>query len=434
MTSPVPSERAQIVWGRVGAGPLEVLVPLSGDTGLVGLLVLGPKRSGEPYYSDDADLLATLGNHAAVAIRNALAHQRVVLLNEELMKILGTIESGVIAVGANRKVSLFNGAAQELTALPGASVLGCDAGQLPPPIGAYLEAALRDRASHSQEEFSLPDTAGQRRPLVCSTTPLLSPRGDVVGAVAVLGDLSRLKELEQERRRLERLGSLESIASGLVHEIRNPLLAVKTFAQLMPARHLDGDFRDTFGRVTGREIGRIEQLLTRFRSLATTSAQPMGPVDIREPIRNALEALQPQIEAQRVTLRQVADGSPRPIAGNTSQLEQLFLNLCLNALQAMESGGELTVRVADLAEGAGTTLLVEVSDTGPGIPENLLETIFNPFVTSKPGGTGLGLAICRGIADAHQARLSAENHVERPGCTFTLEFPVPAAERARSRS
>jgi signal transduction histidine kinase len=100
----------------------------------------------------------------------------------------------------------------------------------------------------------------------------------------------------------------------------------------------------------------------------------------------------------------------------------------------MESGGELTVRVADLSEGGGTTLVVEVSDTGPGIPEDQLETIFNPFVTTKPGGTGLGLAICRGIADAHQAKLTAENHVERPGCTFILEFPVTAAERARSRS
>jgi two-component system sensor histidine kinase HydH len=369
-----------------------------------------------------------------VAVRNAVAHQRVVLLNEELMKILGTIESGVIAVGPNRKVSLFNEAAAELTGVAADSAMGREIGQVPAPISGYLEAALRNGVSHSQQEFSLPDAAGQRRPLICSTAPLLSPRADIVGAVAVLGDLSRLKELERERQRLERLGSLESIASGLVHEIRNPLLAVKTFCQLMPARHPEDGFRDTFARVTGREIGRIEELLGRFRTLATTSTQPMGPVDIREPIRDALETLRPQIEEQRVILRHIADGSPRPIIGNASQLEQLFLNLCLNALQAMEAGGELTVRVADLSQGGGTTLLVEVSDTGCGIPEDLIDTIFNPFVTTKPGGSGLGLAICRGIADAHQARLSARNNIERSGSTFTLEFPVPTAERIETRS
>jgi two-component system sensor histidine kinase HydH len=112
-------------------------------------------------------------------------------------------------------------------------------------------------------------------------------------------------------------------------------------------------------------------------------------------------------------------------------LQQLFLNLCLNAIQAMEPGGELTVRVADLSEGGGSTLIVEVADTGPGIPDDLLATIFDPFVTTKPHGTGLGLAICRGIADAHHARLAARNNAGRPGCTFTVEFPVPAGRPSR---
>jgi two-component system sensor histidine kinase HydH len=101
------------------------------------------------------------------------------------------------------------------------------------------------------------------------------------------------------------------------------------------------------------------------------------------------------------------------------------LNLCLNAIEAMDPGGELTVRIADLCEGGGTTLLVEISDTGCGIPEHLLATIFNPFVTTKARGTGLGLAICRSIADAHHALLSVRNNADRPGTTFTIQFPVP---------
>ena len=94
-------------------------------------------------------------------------------------------------------------------------------------------------------------------------------------------------------------------------------------------------------------------------------------------------------------------------------------------MEAMGTGGELTLRVADLSEGGGTTLLVEVSDTGTGIPEELLAKIFDPFVSTKARGSGLGLAICRGVADAHRARLRARNNSERPGSTFTIEFPVP---------
>jgi signal transduction histidine kinase len=279
-------------------------------------------------------------------------------------------------------------------------------------------------------EFSLPDAAGQLVPLVCSTSPLLSARG-IAGAVAVIADLSRLKELEQEKRRAERLESLEAIASGLVHEIRNPLVALKAFTQLLPIRYADADFRETFSRAGDREIGRIEDLLTRFRTLSSVSSQPMEPVDISGPLQDALETLRPILEEHRIQLRRVADGTPRSILGNASGLEQLFLNLCLNAIEAMEPGGELTARVADLSEGGGSTLLVEIADTGSGIPEELLATIFNPFVTTKPRGSGLGLAICRSITDAHHARLSARNNVGRRGSTFTIEFPVPVGKGTR---
>jgi signal transduction histidine kinase len=156
----------------------------------------------------------------------------------------------------------------------------------------------------------------------------------------------------------------------------------------------------------------------------------MEPVDISIPLRTALELLEPDMQARGITLRQVADGHPRHVLGHASQLQQLFHNLCLNALEAMEAGGELTVRVADLTEAGGMTLLVEVSDTGHGIPEHLQPVIFNPFVTTKSRGSGLGLAICSSIADAHRAQLRARNNTERPGSTFTVEFPVLAQRQA----
>jgi PAS domain S-box-containing protein len=414
--------KLRVAFTQIGA---EVVLPLLEEGQVIGLVCIGPKRSSDPYFSDDADLLTTLANQSSVAIRNAQAHQRVVQVNEELQKVLSTIESGVIAVGSKGKIALFNRAAEQLTGMPAHSARGRSVGELPTPLRDLLMSTERDGQSRSQEEFALPDAAGQLVPLVCSTSPLLNLRGATVGAVAVLADLSRLKELEQEKRRAERLAALEAIASGMVHEIRNPLVAIKTFSQLLPIRFQDKEFRETFSRVADREIRRIDDLLTRFRTLSSASSQLMEMVDISKPIEDTIETLRPRLEEHRVQLRRVADGAPRPIRGNTSQLEQLFLNLCLNAIEAMDPGGELTVRIADLCEGGGTTLLVEISDTGCGIPEHLLATIFNPFVTTKARGTGLGLAICRSIADAHHALLSVRNNADRPGTTFTIQFPVP---------
>jgi PAS domain S-box-containing protein len=409
----------------------EVVVPLREEGDLIGFIALGAKRSGDPYFSNDVDLLTTLANQAAVAVRNAQTHARVVHMNEQMNKVLETIESGVVAVGPRGRITLFNRAAEHLTGTSTKLALGQSPQGLPAPLAELLNSTAADGEPRSHVEFSLPGPTGQLVPLICSTSPLRGPGGATLGAVAVLNDISRLKELEQEKRRAERLASIEAIASGLVHEIRNPLVGIKTYAQLLPSRGASEAFRDMFSRTAGREIGRIDDLLSRFRTISGASREPMQTVDISGPLRDTLETLHAQMEDRQIRLRQVGEVAHRTVLGNPSQLQQLFLNLCLNAIQAMEPGGELTVRVADLSEGGGSTLIVEVADTGPGIPDDLLAIIFDPFVTTKPHGTGLGLAICRGIADAHHARLVARNNAGRPGCTFTVEFPVAAGRPSR---
>src|SRR5215467_1304977 len=408
----------------------DVVAPLLEEGRLFGIIVAGSKRSGSPYFSDDADLLQTLAHQSAVAIRNAQTHQRVLQVNEELQKTLATNESGVVAVGARGRVNVFNKAAEQLTGQAAETLKGRGIAELPPVLGRLIEDALADGHGHSQVEIALPDQAGQMVPLMCTISPLRNPQGTLTGVVAVFTDLSWIKELERERQRAERLASLEAIASGMVHEIRNPLVAIKTFTQMLPSKFGDPDFMRDYERTLGREINRVEGLLDRLHMMSSPSRQPMEPIDVTVPLDDTLSLIKPKLEARGVTLRPVKQGIYRQILGNASQLEQLFLNLCLNALEAMDSGGELTVRIADLSQGGGSTLLVEVSDTGCGIPEDMIEQIFNPFVTTKARGTGLGLAISRAIADAHKAILRARNHTERPGCTFTIEFPVPSAKPA----
>src|SRR5215831_14900370 len=408
----------------------DVVAPLLEEGRLFGLIVAGPKRSGSPYFSDDADLLQTLAHQSAVAIRNAETHQRVLQVNEDLQNKTATTESGVVAVGARGRVNVFNKAAEQLTGQAAETLKGRGIAELPPVLGRLIEDALADGHGHSQVEIALPDQAGQMVPLMCTISPLRTPQGALTGSVAVLTDLSRIKELERERQRAERLASLEAIASGMVHEIRNPLVAIKTFTQMLPSKFGDLDYLRDYERTVGREINRVEGLLDRLQMLSSPSRLPMEPIDVTVPLDDTLSLIKPKLVAHGITLRPLKHGIYRQILGNASQLEQLFLNLCLNALEAMDSGGKLTVRVADLSQGGGSTLLVEVSDTGCGIPEDMIEQIFNPFVTTKARGTGLGLAISRAIADAHKAILRARNHTGRPGCTFTIEFPVPSAKPA----
>ena len=401
----------------------EVVVPLVEENVLIGFLLLGAKRSGDPYFSNDADLLTTLANQAAVAVRNAQTHARVVQVNEEMRKVLETIESGVVAVGPRGRITLFNRAAEQLTGTSAETARGQSPECLPAPLGAALRATSSDGEPRSQIEFSLPDAAGQMVPLMCSTSPLRGPDGAPLGAVAVLADMSRLKELEQEKRRAERLASIEAIASGLIHEIRNPLVGIKTSRSSSLAWRQRGVPGDVLA-VSGPRDGRIDDLLSRFRTMSRASQHPMEMVDVSDPLRDTLETLHAELEDRRSRLRRVGEQTRRPVLGNASQLQQLFMNLCLNAMQAMEPGGELTVRVADLTEGAGARCSSKCghrsrhSRAPPG-------TIFDPFVSTKPHGTGLGLAICRGVADAHRARLRARNNSERSGSTFTIEFPVP---------
>jgi PAS domain S-box-containing protein len=430
VTSAEPSGPSSDLRDALRSLRAEVLIPLREEGDLIGFVVLGAKRSGDPYFSNDVDLLTTLANQAAVAVRNAQTHARVVHMNEQMNKVLETIESGVVAVGPRGRITLFNRAAEQLTGTATKLAHGRSPECLPAPLAELLTSTAADGQPRSHIEFSLPSAAGQLVPLMCSTSPLRGPGQAILGAVAVLNDITRLKELEQEKRRAERLASIEAITSGLIHEIRNPLVSIKTYAQFLPSRGTSEEFREMFSRAAVREIGRIDDLLDRFRTMSRASHYPMETLDVSVPLRDTLETLHAQMEDRQIRLRQVGDGAHSSVLGNASQLQQLFLNLCLNAIQAMEPGGELTVRVADLSESGGRTLIVEVADTGPGIPENLLATVFDPFVTTKPHGTGLGLAICRGIADAHHARLGARNNVERPGCTFTVEFPVPSARPA----
>ncbi|HEU4367395.1 MAG TPA: ATP-binding protein [Methylomirabilota bacterium] len=418
-----PGVAAGALYDRLLQVNWSLLLPVVSDDSLLAVIAVGPKLSGDAFYQQDLDLLMTLANQAGVAIKNAQLYTAVVVANEYLENIAATMESGVIAVDAGGCVAMVNRAAERLTGLTEAAK-GGSASVLPACLGEPLLAAVADGQARTLPEVELPTAVpgaegSASRPVICTVSPVRDPAGAVLGAVAVFSDLTPLKELEVERRRAERLAYFQALASGIAHEIKNPLVAIKTFAQLLPRRQSDERFLEEFGRITSRETDRIERLADRLRTLSRPSGGPRHPLDVRGPVGDAVELVRPTLQEENQTLTAVLGADPCIVLGNGAELEQLFLNLMLNAHEATPSGGGVTVEVT----GTDTHVIVAVSDSGPGIPPELLERVFEPFFTTKARGSGLGLAISAGIAQAHGARLRAGN---RPtgGAIFTVEFPV----------
>ena len=395
-----------------------LVLPVISDSGVIALIAVGPKLSGDPFYPQDLDLLMTLANQAGVAIKNARLYAQVVLANEYIENIVATIESGVVAITSAGQVAMFNRAAERLTGLAAEAVKGRPVAILEACLSEPLLASVADGQARTNPEVEL--ACGERtRPVMCTTSPLRDPDGIVLGAVAVFSDLTPLKELEIERRRAERLAYFEVLASGIAHEIKNPLVAIKTFTQLVPRRRDDARFIDEFTRVVGREIERMERLLERLGALSRPGRHPRYPLDVRAPVADALEVMQATFDEKGIAVTATLCEQPCLVLGHHAELEQLFLNLVMNAHEATPPGGTVHVELAH----DGQHVIVSVADTGPGIAPELVERVFDPFFSTKERGSGLGLAICAGIAQTHGARLRATNG-PGGGAKFFVEFPV----------
>jgi signal transduction histidine kinase len=215
------------------------------------------------------------------------------------------------------------------------------------------------------------------------------------------------------------------MAFGIAHEIKNPLVAIKTFAELVPEQYQDEDFRENFSRVAVKEIERIDELVGRLRGFGEPESRPLQHISVLEPLDDTLSLLQGQLAQCGIQTEHRYESNIPLIRGDFAQLKQLFINLVLNAIEAMEQGGILTVTARSRPQRDGSSsVVVEVGDTGVGISDAVSDRLFEPFVTSKPRGSGLGLSISRGIADAHHATIRIARRSPLPGTTVTVEFPA----------
>lgn len=401
---------------------------------LVGVMLLGPRRSGRIYGTVEQNALGVLCGQLAVAIENAQLFtevQNAKIYNETLLQNLTT---GVIAADSNGAITVFNREMEEITGLRSAELLGRKMSNLPEQLREIFEVTLTSGERQSDREIVL-RAEEKVTTLRVSSSTFHGQNGDSLGALMVLTDITALKRLEMQIRRSDRLASLGTLSAGMAHEIKNPLVSIKTFAQLLPERYQDSDFRETFFSLIGHEVDRIDSLVNQLLRFARPAKPLLKPMHVHEVLEKALLLVGHRLYQKEINLTRSWSADVDTIRADADQIEQVFLNFFINALDAMTTGGSLTVSTdvcttaswpAALPGDAGDVqeiLRVTVQDNGHGIKPEDVPHVFDPFFTTKDYGTGLGLSVVHGIVQEHGGQIEVESELNR-GTSFHILLPL----------
>lgn len=255
----------------------------------------------------------------------------------------------------------------------------------------------------------------------------VNPVGETIGKIVIFRDLTQVYKIQEEILRMDRLISLGKLASGIAHELRNPLAGIKTTAQaLSEEMTFDDSKREYLNRIT-KEIDRLNELLKSFFSFAKPQNLNLTSCYIKDIVNEIIPFLIKEIADKGIRFIEVYHPQLPKIQVDKNQMHQVFLNLFLNAIQAMPSGGELRIQATPLVS-TGPDGIVQrfirilISDTGKGIPANLINKVFDPFFTTKPKGIGLGLSIAYQIIKKHEGTIQVQSEWER-GATFDIRLP-----------
>jgi len=425
--------KARQTHAALRAGGVEVLVTLGRRGQLLGLVLLGPRRSGDAYFKNDLGFVEAVADLASIALENALLYRQRIQMLEYSERLLESLDSAVVAIDVDGRITSFNPAATKLLGLSD-EYHGALMHVLPSEIGWALVLALSGGWHPREVEVTIDHVVRGVLHVIISTAVLHDDEKRVSGALVVVTDLSAVKALERNQRRVEHLAIMARFYAGIAHEIRNPLAAISNLIAMLPDRFDDPEYRDTAVRLLPMEVARIVRLADRLRLMAPSEGGKLSVVSIPPLLHDIVAIHSPTAHEQQVKIElHCAENLPK-ISGDPGQLVQLFVNLLRNAVEAMPAGGTITIE-ADRSKGrvGADSVVVRVLDEGVGIDPTVRPKIFEPFFTTKPSGTGLGLSICREIADFHRARLAlVPRSLIDGGTAAEVEFPSLPLESSSS--
>jgi two-component system nitrogen regulation sensor histidine kinase GlnL len=342
-------------------------------------------------------------------LENALLHEETTLQKTLAETLLKSIPPGIVAIDEHGIIRSFNPMAEQLLGIPAAKALNKAAEAAGHEIADALRETLEtDRATstrHWVEKKTKRSLAAETRRLLDRQVPL--------GAVAVIHDLSAEESMRQKQEVVDRAAFWADLAASMSHEIRNPLVAIKTFAQLLPERFEDADFRKEFNEIVVQEIDRLDNIIKQIHAFAHPPELELKSIDVRAPMEKAVDIarLRFGLNGGVALQTQLPDDLPS-VLGDENALAEAFAHLLANAAEAVSTTDKprITLSAKPLREGKHDAgVVVTVKDNGKGIAPELKDKIFSPFATTKARGMGLGLPIVKRTVFDHKGRVDVDS-------------------------
>jgi PAS domain S-box-containing protein len=412
---------------------LNYYIPCTVVNRVIAVLGLGKTMDGDFLSSEDVALLETLAGYIGIALQNARLYaslaqkaQEYERLKEFNENIVESVNIGIFAVDLNDNIESWNSQMELMYQLPRTRAVGRSLAEVMPP--SFCEDFLRVRENpgiHNLYKFRLATQEGQERVVNIAIAPLLSRDFNIVGRLIILDDITERIELETQLSHADKMSSIGLLAAGVAHEVNTPLAVISSYTQLL-AKQLQGDEKrsELLDKII-RQTFRASEIVNNLLNFSRTSGTEFGEVDLNRIIHDTLALLEHPLHKARIQV--IGDLAPDLplIYGNQGKLQQVFLNLFLNARDAMPEGGTLRVTTSGHHE-----VQVAIADTGTGIAPEHIHKIYDPFFTTKQrpkqggtGGTGLGLSVTYGIIQEHAGTIRVESR-QGEGTHFYLEFPM----------
>jgi len=402
----------------------------------IAVIGLGRTIGGDFLSSEDVELLESLASYIGIALQNASLYARLEekigefeRLKEFNENIVESINVGILALDLDDRIESWNAQMEAMYALSRAEAIGQELSAVfPVEFIEALEGFRNEQGVHHLYKFPLTTRAGEQRAANIAIAPLLSRDFISVGRIILVDDITERVSLETQLAQADKLSSIGLLAAGVAHEINTPLAVISSYAQML-SKQLKGDARlgPVLDKITQQSF-RAAEIANGLLNFSRTSTTEFRDTNLNQVIRDTLSLLEHQFKtAQIIVDLELAEELPS-IHGNPGKLQQVFLNLLLNAKEAMPGGGRL--RVATLANRRDNCVAALVNDSGTGIAPEHLKRIYDPFFTTKNvpragdrRGTGLGLSVSYGIIQEHAGKIHVESAIGA-GTTFHLEFPL----------